>query len=149
MDEPHSTRPHATSISIPNLAAELEFFTPTVVAGDEGRATLVLRNTGLAVIDFESDSVLNGRVMDYSKDTVASDGLVVDRPSIRVQLAYKQVLEIPVIFGTSSSHHEDGRIPPGNYLVGVQLPVRSEVDAEKLRVIEVPAVEVTVLSREQ
>jgi hypothetical protein len=153
MDEPgyfpnssEPTRLPTTSISIPNLAAELEYFTPIVVAGDDGRATLVLRNTGLAAIDFESDSILVGRVMTSSKDVIATDVHFVAGTGIRIQLAYKQDLEIPVIFGTSSHRHEDGHIAPGTYFVSVHLPVRNQGDSENLRVIEVPAVEVTVLA---
>jgi hypothetical protein len=152
MDEPdyfpnssEPTRPPATSISIPNLAAELEISTPTLVAGEKGHASLVLRNTGLAVIDFESDSVLIGRVSDASRVAMVTEAGYVAGTGKRIQLAYKQELEIPVIFGTSSSHFESGRIPPGTYWVGVQLPVRSQEASETLRVIDVPAVEVTIL----
>jgi len=154
MDEPdyfpessEPTRPTAISISIPNLAAELELPTSTVVAGEVGHATLVLRNTGLAAIDFESDSTLVGHVSNVSRDEFVTDVGFVAGTGIRIQLAYKQDLEIPVIFGTSSHRHEDGHIPPGDYFISVQLPVRSQGDSEKRRVIEVPAVEVTVLAR--
>jgi hypothetical protein len=153
MDEPEyfpessePTRPFATSISIPNLAAELEIVTTTLVAGDKGHATLVLRNTGLAAIDFESDSVLIGRVSDASRVAIATEAGYVAGTGKRIQLAYKKELEIPVIFGTSSNHFESGHIPPGTYWLGVQLPVRSQDDSETLRVIEVPAVEITVLA---
>jgi hypothetical protein len=153
MDEPdyfpdssEPTRPPTIGISIPNLASELELPTATVVAGDKGHAILVLRNTGLAAIDFESDSILVGHVLNTSKETVATDAGFIAGTGLRIQLAYKQELEIPVIFGTSSHRHENGHIPPGEYLVGVQLPVRNQGDSESLRVIEVPAVEVTVLA---
>jgi hypothetical protein len=153
MDEPdyfpdssEPTRPPATAISIPNLASELELPTSTVVAGDIGHATLVLRNTGLAAIDFESDSILVGHVSNNSKGAVVTDVGFVAGTGLRIQLAYKQELEIPVIFGTSSHRHEDGHIPPGAYLVGVQLPVRNQGDTENPRVIEVPAVEVAVVA---
>jgi hypothetical protein len=155
MDEPdyfpessEPTQPPVTSISIPNLAAELELSTSTVVAGDRGHATLVLRNTGLAAIDFDSDSVLIGRVSDTSRDVVGTDAGFVTGTGKRIQLAYKQELEIPVIFGTSSHLFENGRIPPGEYLVSVQLPVRSQEASETFRVIDVPAVEVTVLPQD-
>ena len=153
MDEPdyfpdssEPTRLPATSISIPNLAAEMEFFTDTVVAGEDGRATLVLRNTGLAAIDFESDSMLVGHVTTVERDAVGTDVRFTPATNMRVQLAYKQDLEIPVVFGTSSHLFEDGHIPPGAYFVGVQLPVRSQDVAETLRVIDVPAVEITVVA---
>jgi hypothetical protein len=153
MDEPdyfpdssQPTRPPATAISIPNLASELELSSSIVVAGETGHATLVLRNTGLAAIDFESDSILVGYVSNGSKEPVPTDAGFVAGTGIRIQLAYKQELEIPVIIGTSSHRHEHGYIPPGEYLVGVQLPVRKQGDGENLRVIEVPTVEVTVVA---
>jgi len=155
MDEPdyfpessEPTRPHVASISIPNLAAELEFYTSTVVAGEDGHATLVLRNTGLAAIDFESDSILVGHVANIARDAIGTDVHFTPATSLRVQLAYKQDVEIPVLFGTSSHLYEDGHIPPGVYLVAVQLPVRSQDASETLRVIDVPSVEVTVLPRD-
>ena len=145
-DAPQSTRPRAASISIPNLAAELEFPTSSVVAGDQGHGTLILRNTGLAAIDFESDSVLVGHVSNESRVAVDTDDLYVAGTGMRVQLAYKQELEIPVIFGTSSHRFESGHLSPGTYFVGVQLPVRSAATPDALRVIDVPSVEVTVLA---
>jgi hypothetical protein len=155
MDEPdyfpessEPTQPPATSISIPNLAAELECSTSTVVAGENGQATLVLRNTGLAAIDFESDSILLGRVSDTSRDVVGTDAGFLAGTGKRIQLAYKQELEIPVIFGTSSHLFENGHIPPGEYFVSVQLPVRSQEASKTLRVIDVPAIGVTVLPRD-
>jgi hypothetical protein len=140
------TPPRAASISIPNLAAELEFPASSVVAGDQGHGTLILRNTGLAAIDFESDSVLVGHVSNESRVPVGTDDFYVAGTGMRVQLAYKQELEIPVVFGTSSHLFESGTLSPGTYFVGVQLPVRSAATPDARRVIEVPAVEVTVLA---
>jgi hypothetical protein len=155
MDEPEyfppssePTQLRAASISIPNLAAELELFPSTVVTGDVGHATLVLRNTGLAAIDFQSDSILVGRVLNLSKEFVDTDVGFVAGTGIRVQLAYKQELELPVRFGTSSHQLEVGHIAPGNYLISVQLPVHSEGVSGVPRVVDVPPVEVTVVARE-
>jgi hypothetical protein len=148
-DSSEPTQPPAVAISIPNLASELELRSSTVVAGEKGHATLVLRNTGLAAIDFESDSILVGHVSNTSKEIVVTDAGFFAGTGLRIQLAYKEELEIPVIFGTLSHRHEDGHIPPGEYLVGVQLPVRNQGETENLRVIEVPAVEVTVLAPNQ
>jgi hypothetical protein len=135
----------AASISIPNLASELELASSEIVAGDLGHATLVLRNTGLAAIDFDSDSILVGNVSSLSKETVGTDVGYVAGTGIHVKLAYKQELEIPVIFGTSSHQHESGHIPPGAYLVSVQLPVHTSGVSGLPRVVDVPPVEVTVL----
>jgi hypothetical protein len=153
MDEPQyipavsePTPPSTASISIPNLAAELNFPTTGIVAGDRGRGTLVLRNTGLAAIGFDSDSVLIGRLSTASKDAVSTDVFYVAGTGIRVQLAYKQELEIPVIFETANRLVESGHIFPGTYFVDVQLPIRSQGQSGALRVVDVPAVEVTVLA---
>jgi hypothetical protein len=156
MDEPdyfpdssEPTRPATVAISIPNLASELELPNSIVIAGENGHATLVLRNTGLAAIDFESDSILVGRLTDLSRVPVPTEAIAIAGMGTNVQLSYKQELEIPVIFKTSSHRHEAGHIPPGEYLVSVQLPVRNQGDAESLRVIEVPAVEITVVAPNQ
>lgn len=140
------TRPPTVAISIPNLASELELPSSSVVAGEDGHATLVLRNTGLAAIDFQSDSILVGRLSSLSREPVATDAIAVAGMETNVHLSFKQELEIPVVFKTSSLRREDGRIPPGEYLVGVQLPVRNQGDSESPRVIDVPGVEVTVVA---
>jgi hypothetical protein len=97
MDEPdyfpessEPTPPSTTSISIPNLAAEVELSDATVVTGDVGHAILVLRNTGLAAIDFESDSILVARVSNSSRETVVTDVGYVAGTGLRIQLAYKR-----------------------------------------------------------
>jgi len=142
------TAPSMTSISIPNLAAELESSSPELVAGEEGRAILVLRNTGLAKIEFHTDSVLVGRVLNTLREPVGTDDIAVAGMSTMVLLAYKQELEIPVVFNTSSHLNVEGRIPPGEYLLGVRLPIYNDGEGSYVtRVIEVAPIELRVLAR--
>jgi hypothetical protein len=142
MEEAESTPSPTTAISIPNLAAELELSSANIVAGEVGLATLVLRNTGLAAIDFQSDSILVGRLLDTSRNIVSVDSALVRGTGIRIQLPYKRELELPVRFATSG--RGGGHLSPGVYFLSVQLPVRSQAEAMTLRVVDVPSVELTV-----
>ncbi len=142
------TRPLGTSISIPNLAAELELSVAAVVAGDSGTATLVLRNTGLAKIDFYTDSVLVGRVLNILREPVGSGHIAVATTATSVQLAYKQELEIPVVFETSSHHDVQRQLPPGEFLLSVRLPIYDEVALEATRVVEVSPINLTLIASE-
>ncbi|MGH3732912.1 MAG: hypothetical protein ACRDVC_05975 [Acidimicrobiales bacterium] len=146
---PEGARAADASTFVPNLDVTLELSSPSIETGQNGQGIVVLRNTGLAAIDFESVSPLLGVVLDHAtREITGSIADLTAREMLKVSLAYKEVLEIPVVFSTGRSGENDATLPPGQYLVGVQIPVQdlSSNTSRGPRAIEVPLAEVTLVA---
>jgi hypothetical protein len=144
-----STRPKQNEAIIPNLEVALHLSSPTVLAGKNGGGNVIFRNTGIAKIEFESGSPLVGEVVDpVTGETVGGFIGAIAGVGKVVSLSTDEETSIPFLFGTASFRIEMGySLPPGEYLVSVQVPVSdctSDSGDHQRRIIQAPPARFTV-----
>jgi hypothetical protein len=109
----------------PFLEGRVELNDPELETGSVGRGRLVLTNSGLGVIELRTDSFVRAKVLYRSNLEWASSfaGFALGT-GLLVHLKPGDEKAIPVIFGTVIWREgETGALPPGDYVVKVDLPL--------------------------
>lgn len=139
--------PRYRPLGITGLELSLHLGPKTVRAGHQGRATVVVHNTGTGRVGpLYSGQPLVGALLDghgravggLGHVAIAGTGLVIDlQPDDR--------LSVPVLYGTASLRSDWGYlVPPGRYWLRAEVPVQSALPGTPRHALVVPAEELTV-----
>ena len=129
-ERPHRTEQTRPDITIPGLNVTLLLDQPAIASGSDGGAQVSFENGGDQLITISTGSPLTARLIDpASNDTVGYFDGAIGGVGITLHLRPGDVETMPVIFGTTSPADVEGySVPPGRYLVEVDVPVYGEPD---------------------
>ena len=130
VEQPQSPQPRRPQVEVPGLIARLFLDQLTIASGNDGRARVRFENRGEELISISTGSPLTARLVDPVSKRIAGffDGAI-GGVGVTLRLAPGDVETLPVILGTTSPPDEVGfSVPPGRYLVEVDVPVYGEPD---------------------
>lgn len=134
-------------VTIPGLQARIELVAPTIRAGADSFARLVLANVGDSPIELRTDQPLRAHMSDPdTREAVGGFTGNIAGTGRMVCLAPGEQTEIQVWIGTASLRRDLGyALPPGGYTLLVHLPVYQQDQRGPHTAVTVPPVEIVVV----
>jgi hypothetical protein len=137
--------------AVEGLEMSVEVDQEVLVAGDDGRGRLVLRNSSPERIGpLDCDQPLVGSLLNSSLEPVGGYSGWVAGTGRTIDLAPGESASIRIVFGTASTREELGYVlPPGRYWLGVRMRLHHGPGAPLTTTPAAPLAQITVIPRDQ